>query len=176
MKLNYVLILGLSTIGYAFADTDSVKDVQWNPEYAKEHALENQPISAESFEQIEAPIETELEHVVIEKSLMDRLFGNLGPQGVGAQPWYLNGPIRPAIPAAVRGTKHAVGRHECWSREAIYSCNVELFDAFDCSEAGIRLKLKDCCPTYILEGKRLTEPRSMSFKLTKCGALGERDL
>lgn len=187
-----IVLAGVSFIigGFSVRADVNVTEPQWNPTYSEKHGLENQPITPEDFKEVESYQD---EVVVVEepqakkktKSLWERAF-DFGPVGVEAGfrigPFVFGSdPIKPPpIPAAppapyAKTTVHAKGKHSCWSNEALYTCNVELFDAFDCNEAGLRLKLQDCCPTYILNEKKLTNPKSTHFKLTKCGMWADKE-
>jgi len=61
----------------------------------------------------------------------------------------------------------AKGEHQCWCDEyAGYFCKVEGSGYTDHNHAFISLKLMDCCSTYVQNEKRVTNARSIDFKLT----------
>lgn len=65
---------------------------------------------------------------------------------------------------------HAKGQHQCWSAGVIgYYCEVEGNNFHDSNEAFYRLKNQNCCKTWVLNGRTLTDAVSINFKITKFG-------
>lgn len=193
MYLKKLILLGSVFLAFpAFAQV--VGTPTWNPDYEREHGLQNQPISAEDFEEIENSEVTpvgEPEAPRANKSPWWDFIGPIGPIGVdGATAWDFGPKAPPSPQGATRTpwdftppkvptpvgsnvkTLHAKGVHSCFSDEALFNCYVSIADAIDCNEAGIRLKLMSCCNGHIFRGKKVTNAHSTNFILTKCGPYG----